>query len=75
MNIEARKISLAQRLFMVQQESMLDKIEELLNQKVKLSDAEKKAVDIGLDSLKNGRRIPHEEVMKKVKDKHPNLFK
>jgi predicted transcriptional regulator len=75
MNIEARKISLAQRLFMVQQESMLDKIDELLNQKIKLTVAEKKAIDIGLESLENGRRIPHDEVMEKAKNKYPNLFK
>ena len=33
MNIEARKISLVQRLFVIQQESVLDKIEALLKAK------------------------------------------
>ena len=75
MNIESRKISLAQRLFLVQQESILDKIDELLNQNIQLSSAEKKAVDLGLKSLEFDGRTSTDEVMKKAQGKYPNLFK
>lgn len=72
MTIEARKISLAQKLFLIQQESVLDKIEELLNEKAILTPSEKNAIDEGINSIKNGR-IPHREVMENFKSKFPKL--
>ncbi|RLD25301.1 MAG: hypothetical protein DRI54_05170 [Bacteroidetes bacterium] len=75
MNIEARKISLAQRLFAIQQEAILDKIEALLlNESPTLTKEQKKAIDKGLKSLDDGHRIPHEQVMNETKKRYPNLF-
>lgn len=75
MNIEARKISLAQRLFAIQQETILDKIEALLSyESTVLTKEQKKAIDLGLKSLDDGRRIPHEQVMDETKKRYPNLF-
>jgi predicted transcriptional regulator len=76
MNIEARKISLAQKIFAIQQEMILDKIEALLNQESSspLSKEQKKAIDIGLKSLEEGDKIPHEQVMNETKKRYPNLF-
>ena len=74
-NIEARKISLAQRLFAIQQETILDKIEALLSYESSvLTKEQKKAIDIGLKSLDDGRSIPHEKVMEETKKRYPNLF-
>ena len=75
MNIEARKISLAQKLFAIQQEAILDKIEALLNRESFLTKEQKKAIDMGLKSLDEGNKIPHEEVMSETKKRYPNLLK
>lgn len=75
MNIEARKILLAQRLFKVQQESILDKIESLLNQKIQLTAEEKNAIDEGLESLEKGHSVPHDKVMERAQKKYPTLYK
>lgn len=73
MNIETRKINLAQLLFTVQQESTLDKIEALLKKEESslLSDEQKRAIDEGLESP----IISHEQVMSETKNRYPNLFK
>ena len=39
--------------------------------KAKLTNEQKKAIDEGLKSLKQGRKIPHNEVMKQFKQKYP----
>lgn len=73
MNIETRKINLAQLLFTVQKESILDKIEALLKKEEssKLSEEQKRAIDEGL----NSPTIPHDQVMSETKNRYPNLFK
>lgn len=76
MNIEARKISLAQRLFAIQKETILDKIEALLaHESTSITEEQKKAIDLGLKSLDEGNKIPHEQVMDETKSRYPNLFK
>jgi len=75
MNIEARKTSLAQKLFAIQQETILDKIEALLNRETSLTKEQKKAIDMGLKSLEKGNRIPQEKVMNETKKRYPNLLK
>jgi predicted transcriptional regulator len=76
MNIEARKISLAQRLFAIQQETILDKIEALLSREsTTLTKEQKKAIDLGLKSLDDGHSIPHKQVMTETKKRYPKLFK
>lgn len=75
MNIEARKISLAQKLFSIQQVAILDKIEALLNRESSLTKEQKKAIDLGLKSLNEGKKIPHEQVMDETKKRYPQLIK
>ncbi len=60
---------------MIQQNTLLDKIEALLNEKTKLSSADKKGIDIGIEYLEQGKGIPHKQVMENAKLKFPNLFK
>ena len=60
MSLEARKISLAQKLLAIQQESLLDKIEALLKKEnPALTLIQKKAIDRGLESLRNGEGLSH----------------
>jgi hypothetical protein len=76
MNIEARKISLAQRLFAIQKETLLDKIEALLaHESTSLTQEQKKAIDMGLKSLDDENKTPHDKVMNETKNRYPNLFK
>jgi len=76
MNIEARKISLVHQLLLVQQDSILDKIEALLVRRTStITEARKKAIDKGLQSLSEGKKIPHNEMMKHMKEKYPKYFK
>jgi hypothetical protein len=73
MSLESRKINLAQLLFTVQKESILDKVEDLLRKEssTTFSKQQKKAIDEGLDSP----TISHEQVQSETKNKYPNLFK
>lgn len=76
MNIEARKISLAQQLFAIQQEAILDKIEAILKREFSiLTNEQKEAIDKGVNALENGNKIPHNQVMEETKKRYPNLFK
>ena len=76
MNIETRKIILAQQLLSIQQEAILDKIEDILQGKASSVTYEQKdAIDKGLISLDEGKRIPHEHVMEHMKEQHPKYFK
>lgn len=76
MNIEARKISLVQQLLSIQQETILDKIEALLKRSTTtLTNEQKNAIDKGLISLKEGEKIPHEQVMKHFKERFPKYYK
>ena len=76
MNIEARKISLIHQILLVQQDTILDKIEALLVRRTSnVTEAQKKAIDKGLQSLSEGKKIPHNEVIKQMKEKYPKYFK
>ena len=39
-----------------------------------LTTEQKKAIDIGLESLKDGKGIKHDDVMKDTKNRYHNLF-
>ncbi len=76
MSIESRKISLAQQLFAIQQEAILDKIEAILKGEFSvLTNQQKSAIDKGLNTLDNGDKIPHNQVIAETKKRYPNLFK
>ena len=72
MELEEKKMSIIQKLLFVEEESILDRIEDMLNTSGSgLSDEQKKAIDEGLLSLKRGTTYTHEEVMNMVKEKFP----
>jgi predicted transcriptional regulator len=56
-------------------QSILKVINSEKNTSVKLSTAEKKAVDEALDAIKNGEVFPHEKTMAEMKKKHASLYK
>ena len=74
MNIEARKIQLAQLLFNVETNKMLDKVEALLKGEStpQLSDELKAALD---EAIESENYSTHLEVMERTKKRYPNLFK
>lgn len=41
----------------------------------RLSEKEKAAVEIGIKEAEAGELIPHEEVVKEMREKYPNIFK
>ena len=44
------------------------------DEKYTLSDAEKQAVDEGIDALERGEKLKHKDVMNNMKKRFPNLF-
>ena len=40
-----------------------------------LTDAQKSAIDKGLEALEQGKSFTHSEVMRETKERYPNLFK
>lgn len=77
MNIETRKINLAQLLFTIQKEDILDMVEDVLKRETahSITKEQELAIDEGLKSLEEHGGIPHEEVMNRTKQRYPNLFK
>ncbi len=58
--------------------ALLDYIKTLdfvsFEDKYTLSEAEKQAVDIGIDALERGEKLKHKDVMGNMKKRYPNLF-
>ncbi len=50
-------------------------LEEYTKGEVKLTEAEKKAVDEGLADIEKGNVYTHEEVMERLREKYPHLHK
>jgi predicted transcriptional regulator len=76
--LEHRKIQLIAMITQLDDSGVLDSIENLLLESKKdwwdtISEAEKKAIDQGLDDIKNGRVIPHEQVMKEFDERFKAL--
>jgi hypothetical protein len=76
--LEHRKIQLISMITQLHDSDVLDSIENLLLESKKdwwdtISEAEKKAIDQGLDDIKNGRVIPHEQVMKEFDERFKAL--
>ena len=76
MNIQAKKLELVQLILNTERPSILEKVEAVLKkEKVtdwwdEISEAEQKAIDKGVNEANSGKLIPHEEVMKEVKEKY-----
>lgn len=81
MNIETRKLHFIEDYLRIQSVSIIKKLETLLrieqenNITTHLSESEKKAIDEGLNSIKNGKIFSHKEVMNEMRQKYPNLVK
>lgn len=80
MNIQAEKLDLIQWLAGIDdskiiKQFMLLKKSSQGNVDVDLSQKEKDAIDIGLESMKEGRSKSHKQVVEATKKKYPNLFK
>ena len=76
--IEQRKMQLIAMITQLYDVDLLDTIENLLISSKNdwwdlISDAEKKAIDVGLDDIKHGRLIAHEQVMKEINERYKNL--
>ncbi|MCD0468317.1 MULTISPECIES: hypothetical protein [unclassified Flavobacterium] len=75
MDLEARKYQFIQKLVKVEDESVLEKLELILNANQndwfdELSDSEKVEIQIGLDQAEKGEFVSHEEVMKRFSKWH-----
>jgi predicted transcriptional regulator len=80
MNIQSEKLDIIQWLASINdskiiKQFMLLKRSNEENTSVNLSQAEKNAIDKGLESIKEGRFKLHEEVTEATKKKYPHLFK
>ena len=76
--IEQRKIQLITMITQLYDSDLLDSIESLLLDSKKdwwqtISDAEKRAIDKGLEDAKQGRVISHEQVMKEFEERYKDL--
>ncbi len=76
--LEHRKIQLIAMITQLHDSDVLDSIENLLLESKKdwwdiINEAEKKAIDHGLDDIRNGRVISHEQVMKEFDERFKAL--
>jgi len=74
MTLEARKLDLIQRLAVVKDEATLQIVDEVLSSNNghtdwQLSDEQKQFVKESIAELDAGMGIPHEEVMREVREK------
>lgn len=74
MDVKAVKLELVQKILETREESILEQIRLVFEQSTldwwELTDeGEKKAIEEGLAQLEAGEAIPHEEVLKKMKEK------
>ena len=75
MNLQAKKLEIVQLILNTEKPALLKKVEDVLKkEKVndwwdEISEAERHAIEKGLEEADRGELIPHEEVMKEVKAK------
>jgi predicted transcriptional regulator len=76
MNLQAKKLELVQMILNTKRPAILKKVEDILKkEKVtdwwdEISEAERQAIEKGLEEADRGELIPHKEVMKEVKAKY-----
>ena len=76
--IEQRKMQIISMMTQLYDIDLLEKIETLLIGSKKdwwdtISDAEKKAIDIGLDDIKHGRLLSHKQVMREINERYQDI--
>lgn len=74
MDVKAVKLELLQKILETREESILEQIKLVFEQSTQdwwdlTDDREKKAIEEGLTQLEAGEAIPHEEVIKKMREK------
>ncbi len=80
MNIQAEKLDIIQWLARVNDSNIIRQFRMLKRSNeeaasVNLSSEEKKAIDTGVTSIKEGRFKSHDEVIEATRQKYPHLFK
>lgn len=76
MNLQAKKLELVQLILNTEKKAVLEKVEALLkNEKDadwwdEISEAERRAIEEGIAEADREELIPHEEVMKELKEKY-----
>ncbi len=76
--VEQRKIQLITMITQLYDLDLLNAIENLLITSKKdwwqsISDTEKRAIDVGLDDIKTGRLVSHEQVVNEIEERYENL--
>ena len=76
MNLQAKKLELVQLILNTEKSSVLEKVEAVFKKEKgsdwwdEISEAEQKAIEKGITEAESRKLIPHEEVMKEVKEKY-----
>lgn len=76
--IEQRKIQLITMITQLYDMDLLEAVEKLLIDSKKdwwqtISDAEREVIDVGLEDVKHGRTVSHEQVMREVEERYKDL--
>jgi predicted transcriptional regulator len=83
-NIYTKKMVLFSYIASVEDDSMIDKLLNLINPSninlnndatLKLSDAQKSAIDKGLKDIEDGNIIPYKQAREELKKRMPTYFK
>ena len=83
-NIYTKKMALFSYIASVEDDSMIDKLLNLINPSninlkndatLKLSDAQKSAIDKGLKDIEDGNIIPYKQAREELKKRMPTYFK
>lgn len=76
MNLQAKKLELVQLIINTRKPLILKRVEEILKSEEEadwwdqISEAERQSIEKGLAEADRGELIPHEKVMKEVKEKY-----
>lgn len=76
MNLQAKKLELVQLILNTERPTVLKKVEDMLKKEQstdwwdEISESERQAIKQGIAEADRGETIPHEDVMKKVKERY-----
>ncbi len=76
MNLQAKKLELVQLILNTEKPSVLEKVEAVFKKEKstdwwdEISEAEKEEIEKSIAEADNGELIPHEQVMKEVREKY-----
>ena len=75
MNLQAKKLEIVQLVLNTRKPAILRKVENVLKEEGtdwwdEISEAEKQAIKQGVAEADRGELIPHEEVMKQIKERY-----